>query len=177
MRKWRSIATTMFGLLLALAYARLSAADPKSIAVMDFELIDDMAEYEQAEVKAAQDKRIQMISDELRREFAERKLYRVADNSGAAATIAKLTAGEALRTCNGCELQIGRELGVERIAIGWVQKVSNLILNINLEVKDVQSGDIVYRKSVDLRSNSDVSWMRGIRYLVDSIEEKRQHLK
>jgi Enolase C-terminal domain-like/Protein of unknown function (DUF2380) len=55
---------------------------------MDFELIDDMAQYERAEAKAAQEKRIRMIGDELRREFAERKLYRVADNNAATATIA-----------------------------------------------------------------------------------------
>jgi len=30
---------------------------------------------------------------------------------------------------------------------------------------------------VDLRSNSDNSWLRGIRFMVNSIEEKKQHLR
>ena len=63
------------------------------------------------------------------------------------------------------------------IIIGWVQKVSNLIPNINIEVKEVNSGRMLYVKSVDLRGNTDDSWLRGIRYMVDSIEEKKQHLR
>ena len=31
----------------------------------------------------------------------------------------------------------GRDLGADYVAVGWVQKVSNLILNINLAVRDV----------------------------------------
>ncbi len=52
-----------------------------------------------------------------------------------------------------------------------MQKVSNLILNINVQIKDVPTGEMLYAKSVDLRSNTDQSWLRGIRYMVDSIAE------
>ncbi len=68
-------------------------------------------------------------------------------------------------------------MDADRIVIAWVQKVSNLILNLNIEVKDVATGQTVYNKSVDLRGSTDVSWMRGIRYMVNSIVEKKQHLK
>ncbi len=81
------------------------------------------------------------------------------------------------RNCNGCELDIGRALDADVVILCWVQKVSNLILNINIEVKDVASGNTLYTKSVDLRSNSDNSWLRGIRYMVDSIAEKQQYLR
>ena len=80
-----------------------------------------------------------------------------------------------MRDCNGCELDIGRALKAD--VIGWVQKVSNLILNLNIEVTDVASGRTLYTKSVDLRSNSDKSWLRGVRYMVDSIAEKKQHVR
>ena len=65
----------------------------------------------------------------------------------------------------------------DRIVIAWVQKVSNLILNLNIEVTDVATGQMVYNKSVDLRGNSDVTWVRGIRYMVNSIVEKKQYLR
>jgi hypothetical protein len=149
----------------------------KTAAVMDFELIDDMRDYETDAAKAAQQRRLSLISDALRQEFEQRGLYRVVDNQAAARLIADSSAGQDLRNCNGCELDIGRALGTEVIVIGWVQKVSNLILNINIEVKEVRSGKMLYVKSVDLRSNSDNSWLRGIRYMVDSIREKKQHLR
>ena len=56
----------------------------------------------------------------------------------------------------------------------WVQKVSNLILNINIQIRDVQSGLIVLTRSVDIRGNTDVSWLRGVRYLARSMEEQQQ---
>ncbi|HWH49779.1 MAG TPA: DUF3280 domain-containing protein [Burkholderiales bacterium] len=144
---------------------------------MEFELIDEMRDYERPEVKDAQNQRIGLISNALRQELLQRGMYRLADNSAASELITDLKAQQDLRDCNGCEIEIGKALGADVIIIGWVQKVSNLILNINIEVKEVRSGRILYVKSVDLRSNSDYSWLRGIRYMVDSIEEKKQHLR
>jgi len=34
----------------------------------------------------------------------------------------------------------------------------------------------VFAKSLVLRGNTDESWLRGIRYTVDSNAEKKQHL-
>jgi sulfur transfer complex TusBCD TusB component (DsrH family) len=149
----------------------------KLAAIMDFELIDDMRAYETAEVLAAQDRRIVLISDALRKDLEYRGMYRIADNNTVAAMITDLQARQALRDCNGCEIDIGRALSADVVVIGWVQKVSNLIVNINIEVRDVGSGQMLYVKSVDLRSNTDRSWLRGIRFMVDSIAEKRQHLR
>ncbi len=171
----------VFGLLFCLTVQSTAwetdAPALKIAAVMDFELIDDMREYERPEVKDAQDRRIGLISDALRQELLQRGMYRLADNGAAATLISSLKVRQELRDCNGCEIDIGRALGADVIVIGWVQKVSNLILNINIEVREVSSGRMLYVKSVDLRSNSDNSWLRGIRYMVDSIEEKKQHLR
>ena len=158
------------------------AAEPnlpgsKSAAVMDFELIDEMRDYETKDAQAAQQHRLVLISNALRSEFDQRGMYRTVDNNDAAKLIADQKARQDLRNCNGCELDIGRALGADVVILAWVQKVSNLILNINIEVKDVASGKTLYTKSVDLRSNSDNSWLRGIRYMVDSIEEKKQHTR
>ena len=56
----------------------------------------------------------------------------------------------------------------------WVQKVSNLILNLNIEVKDVSTGEVTLKKSVDIRGNTDQSWQRGISYMVRDMVEKKQ---
>ena len=172
------VAFAMLFCLTAPVTARAADAPALKIAaVMEFELIDDMRDYERPEVKDAQNRRIDLISDALRQEFRRRGMYRLADNSAAAKLISDLKAQQELRDCNGCEIDIGRALGADVIIIGWVQKVSNLILNINIEAKEVNSGRMLYVKSVDLRSNSDNSWLRGIRYMVDSIEEKKRYLR
>jgi len=54
-----------------------------------------------------------------------------------------------------------------------VQKVSNLILNINIEIRDVEADRVVLTKSVDIRTNNDQSWERGMRFLVRDLVERR----
>jgi hypothetical protein len=68
--------------------------------------------------------------------------------------------------CGGCEIVYGKEIGASQVAWIHVQKVSELILNINLYIKDVDSGRMTFWKSVDLRGNNDESWQRSMRSLV-----------
>jgi len=62
---------------------------------------------------------------------------------------AELSGISSLRGCNDCDLDLARDLGAEFVAVGWVQKVSNLILNLNLQVRDAATGQIqvVYRRN------------------------------
>ena len=166
--------------LLALAWlacAQASAAEPKSLALMDFELIDDMRDFASEQARREVDQRIVLITAELAKELERRGMYRVLDRAPAAQLIERLKASYELRACNGCEIDIGKALGAERIALCWVQKVSNLILNINIEVRSVATGETVYAKSVDIRGNTDEAWLRGVRRLVDNVQEHNHHLR
>ena len=49
---------------------------------------------------------------------------------------------------------------------GTVQKVSNLILNINVYIREARRPNRVTAYSVDIRGNTDESWSRGLSYLV-----------
>lgn len=79
----------------------------------------------------------------------------------------RLAGVDSIRGCNGCELDLARQLGAQQVAYGWVQKVSNLILNVNLVVEDVSTGRTLRAESVDIRGNTDESWSRGLRYLLN----------
>src|SRR6266480_4999284 len=160
-----------------LACAQASAEEPKSLALMDFELIDDMRAFAGEQARQEVDRRLALITAELAKELERRGMYRVLDRAPAAQLIERLKASYELRACNGCEIDIGKALGAERIALCWVQKVSNLILNINIEVRSVATGETVYAKSVDIRGNTDETWLRGVRRLVDNIRERNHHLR
>ena len=45
------------------------------------------------------------------------------------ARVADRTYARDLRTCGGCDAEFASELGARYSMTGWVQKVSNLILN------------------------------------------------
>ncbi len=165
----------------ALAFAGIAAAaaaaEPKSLALMDFEVIDEMRKYASEEAQRETARRARLVSVELKKELERRGMYRVLDPAPAAQMIERLKASYDLRACNGCEIDIGKALGADRVALCWVQKVSNLILNINMEVHSVATGEILYAKSVDIRGNTDESWLRGVRRLVDNIQEREHHLR
>jgi len=101
-------------------------------------------------------------------------LYNVIDSAPVAQLIRTEAARQSLLGCNGCEVDIARKAGADRILLAWVQKVSNLILNINIEVRDAETGKVVLAKSVDLRGNTDKSWQRGIDFMVRDMVENEQ---
>ena len=70
--------------------------------------------------------------------------------------------------CYGCDTRMGATLGADYVLLGEIQKVSNLILAMNVQLRAVPSGDLVAGRSVEIRSNTDDSWARGIRYILEN---------
>lgn len=168
MRWWTWVA----GGVLTIAMGTVAAAMPThALLVLDFELID-----EQAGVTAFPDAeaRSRMAGRHLRERLAAENLYRVLDPAPIAEAIRAEQARQSLLDCKGCEADLARRLGADRVMLTWVQRVSNLILNLNVEVRDVESGRTLLNKSVDLRGNTDLSWRRGIDFLVRDMVERGQ---
>lgn len=151
--------------------ATVHAEELKTIAILDFELIDDQRDLAPATVEYG---RLQRLREQLQEEFGRNRLYRVVDLAPAADLIKKHKSEQRLHECNGCEVEIARALSADRVLVGWVQKVSNLILNINIQIEDGKTGAVLLNKSVDLRGNTDESWRRGVAFLVRSMVEKGQ---
>jgi len=143
--------------------AQASGAEIPRLAVFDFELLDTSLEGEISGENAAEQERLVMISDLLRRLIADSERYEIVDIGPATEKIAK--AGY-LHGCNGCDGAIARELGADQALTGVVQKVSNLILNINLYLRDAESGEMLKVMSADIRGNTDESWSHGVSWLL-----------
>jgi hypothetical protein len=80
----------------------------------------------------------------------------------------EMAQGAPLGECGGCEAAYGKELHADRVAWMTVQKVSELILNMNVYVADPGTGKLTFVKSVDMRGNTDESWSRSLKYLLDN---------
>ncbi len=106
--------------------------------------------------------RLKMLDAQLRQALQSR--YALVDMTSANGRLARV---DSIRGCNGCELEIAQSLGATQAAYGWVQKVSNLILNVNLVIEDAKTGQILHAESVDMRGNTNESWTRGLRYLLN----------
>jgi uncharacterized protein DUF2380 len=108
--------------------------------------------------------RARRLGEQLRAALQRSGAYRVVD---VAPVRDELEAAGGIRACNGCERALARKLGADAFAFGWVQKVSNLILNINLVIEDAASGQVLHSGSVDIRGNTDESWSRGLKFLLE----------
>ena len=168
MRSWRS-------LLLAAPFAPQQAhADTplRSIVVLDLDFVDD---HPRADPSGAQVRRIVAAPAQLRQALEAAKLYRLLDLAPALPLLQQLRSQqEFMYRCADCAQQVGRKVGADLVMTNWVQKVSELILNFNVEVHDVARAKPVLAKSVDMRGNNDESWTRAIAYLVRDMAEKRQ---
>jgi hypothetical protein len=140
----------------------------KTIAVLEFDLLDDQQALAPATVEYG---RLTAIREQLQQALAADGIYRVVDVGPASAMIDGYRSRLQLHACNGCELEIARALHADRVLVGWVQKVSNLILNINVRIEDTASGRVLLVRSVDLRGNTDETWRRGMAYLVRRVGE------
>lgn len=147
----------------AAVFRAAAAADapppPAAIAVFDLELENSSPLPPQPAELA----RLARIGEDFRAALTASGRYRVVDTGPVKADVARRAS---IRGCNGCELELGQRLGADLIAHGWVQKVSNLILNLNLVVEDARTGRVLRAGSADMRGNTDESWDRALRYLL-----------
>ncbi|WP_428029583.1 DUF3280 domain-containing protein [Ancylobacter sp.] len=155
--------------LMAIAFMALAVAGlgteahaATRVAVFEFELLDTSGEFDIRGPKPDEVHRLNLITDDMRQRLKEAG-YEIVDLAPQDARIDEATP---FRNCNGCELEIARDLGAQIEVIGLVQKVSNLILNINFQLRDVATGQVLRAGSADIRNNTDESWLRGISYLV-----------
>ena len=150
-------------LLAVFTVGRLALAEPARVAVFDFELVDTSLQGEVEGVSPDDQARLTLISADLRDRLQASGRYEVVDVTPIAGEI---EASGYLRSCNGCEARLAQAVDADLALIGWVQKVSNLILNINVGMRDAATGEQMFVASVDIRGNTDESWLHGIRYLV-----------
>ena len=161
-------------LLLMLCGLPALAAEPSvtRVAVLDIELMK--ADYlpNAGRITPEERQRLDLVAELIR----ERLRAEGFDAVSAAATRSAIVAadpGQYLHKCNGCERAIARALGADWVAVGWIQVVSYLIVNLNVVVLDVESGIPVGHAFVDLRGNTERSWRRATRYMLDNILVER----
>jgi Protein of unknown function (DUF2380) len=144
-------------LLLGMFVSGAHAAQPK-VAVFDFELLDTSLEGATYGPRPDQQARLAQTAKQLREELAESGRVLVVDT----APVAAEASAADLPICDGCEAALARRVDADFAVTGWVQKVSNLILNMNIMARDARSGRVISVKGVDMRGNTDETWSRAI---------------
>lgn len=154
-----------------LAAAPLSAAQdpataPIKVVVFPFELVDTSQEGERDGARADQEARLDRLATDLKAQLAASGRYEIVElTPPVEAEYARLAP---MRGCNGCDIDLAKAVGATQGMVGIVQKVSNLILDVAIYVRDVETGRVLQVAKTSIRGNTDESWQRGLRFLVDN---------
>ena len=144
--------------LIVLSYGPTVA---QSVAVFNFELIDTSLEGAVRGVRPDEQERLARLSD-LRQLLRDSGRFSLVDIT----PIASAAQASNLQACGGCDMRLAQRIGAELAITGTVQKVSNLILNMNIYVRDASSGATIAAMSADMRGNTDETWSRALVWLV-----------
>ena len=158
--------------LIACATATLAASPETKLVVLDVELTGDLGG---PEFESQHQARLNLASSRLRDSVSRTGRYQLLDSAPAKNTIDELKSRyRYLHDCNGCDLDVGRQLGADQVLVAWVNRVSGLILSFTYEIHDVATGQLIARKSFDFRGDNDTSWTRAIDYMVRDLDESKQ---
>ncbi len=160
------------GLALATGWepAAVAGATPR-IAVLPFEIKDTSGEVGPNE----HDAMLARLTRLVREDLAAAGLYDVVDGERVKRAVAAENSGTYLRACNGCELDIAKSVGADRVMIGWLFKMSTLVMSLHVVVKDVVTGNIVYAKTFDFRGDNERAWKRAAIYMLQGLERRTKN--
>jgi hypothetical protein len=136
------------------------AAEESCIAVFDFELIDHSHEGELRGAKADEQQRLDLLSMQLRD-----WIVKSGRKSCDMAPVAAEAHASNLSAC-GCVPRLAQNVGGGLAVVGSVHKLSNLILNVRVDVFDATTNRLLIQQNADIRSNTDASWKRGLDWLI-----------
>jgi len=155
----RAAAAVLSGILLSCSAAN---AREQLAAIFDFELTDTSRENQLAPHDAEHQARLALVTERLRTKLAESGRFSVVD----IAPVAKEARASNLQACGGCDVTLAQQVGAELSVTGMVFKISNLILNMTIFVRDAKTGRSVAVAQASLRGDTDESWRRTLDWLV-----------
>jgi Protein of unknown function (DUF2380) len=147
--------------LVFMAISGPSFATGKCVAIFDFELIDMSLDGQINGSKDKEQLRLAQLTQKLRKWVAGEAGLLSCDM----APVEVESKASNLFAC-GCIQRLARSVDARLAVVGSVHKLSNLILNIRLDVFDVDTDKLVAQLNADIRSNTDSSWARGLDWLI-----------
>lgn len=152
-----------FAVVLIAFLSALPAWAAQKTAVLPFDMRDASQDGEYVpQFKPADLARLKLVADELKTLMTKDGRYEVMDLTPWAADIDK---AHPFSKCDGCDLEIGQKAGADLAVMGYVDKLSDALISLQIFVRDVKSGEMVKTMSAEIRGNTDELWLHGIRYL------------
>lgn len=147
------------------------AGEADTLVVLDYEFDGDPGD---ATMLAERRQRMARMGKVLREALGRSGLYQVVDSPQLRADIERVRATQYLHRCNGCELDLARAAGARYVLMPWVFRMSQLVVTMHFEMKEVATGRLVMKRALDFRNDADASWEREINFLIRDMREGKR---
>jgi hypothetical protein len=148
-----------------------NAVQGERLVVLPFEMVDNTP-------VPGGDERNQEMLDKITRFIAQRieqeGLFEVIPQNQVNEAVSAAQLGTYIHTCNRCEYDLAKQVGGDKVMIGWIYKMSMLILTMHIEIKTVASEKTLISKAYDFRGDNEKAWRRAAQYMVRDMAEKFQ---
>ena len=163
-KDWNKVSMTFRAVVVAftllLSFPALAA---QKAAVFPFDFRDAEQEGEMVpQFKDTDLARLKLVAEELKSLMQKDGRYEVVDLTAQAGEIEKASP---FNKCDGCEAEIAGKAGAELAVTGFVDKVSDALISLQIFVRDVKTGKLLRAMSAEVRGNTDELWLHGLRWL------------
>ena len=148
----------------------VSAEDNKltPVIVLDFEMLGDTSVEH---LKQNDTVLMEKFSKVLRQQLKQQTVFDVIDDKESMAVIEQKGQQQYLHRCNGCELDLARELGAKQVIVPWIYRTSILIQSLIIEIRDVETGRLILKSPYNFRGNTDKAWEQTILYAINDLKK------
>lgn len=161
-RRLLTLAAAVTAMGLSPIHATALQAAPKA-AIFPFDIRDVEQEGELIpQLKDDDLRRMKLVADELANLMKKENTYEVVDLTPLAKEV---EAASPFAKCDGCEVEIAKKAGADLAVTGYVDKLSDALISLQLFARETQSGKLVKSMSAEIRGNTDGLWLHGIRWL------------
>jgi len=166
----KTLLSAFTAIILSFSSVAVFAADKHTMQtlVMDIEITGDSSVKGDKEDNL---KKITHFSDHLRSQLQAKTAFDIIEKDAVLVATTQFQTEENVLHCNGCEIALAKEYDAGLVMVPYVFRMSHYISTLHIEIKDVESGDVIKRKSFDFRGNTDKAWEHAINYAMRDLKD------
>jgi len=138
------------------------------VIVLDFEIVGDTSVEH---LKQNDSILMKKFSKVFREQLKQQTVFDVIDDKESMALIEQKGQQQFLHRCNGCEFDLGKQLGAKQIIVPWIFRMSILIQTLVIEIRDVETGRLILKSPYNFRGNTDKAWEKTILYAINDLKK------
>jgi hypothetical protein len=155
-------------LMISLAPVPSMAMQNARLVVLPFEIVDNTPVPGGVE---RNQKMLDKLTRYISQKISQEGIFNVIAQSEVNRMVKDAQLGTYIHTCNLCEYDLAKKAGGDRVMVGWIYKMSILVLTLHIEVKDVEREQTLIRKAYDFRGDNEKAWLRAAKYMIRDLQQ------